>query len=260
MRSEENMSNPRDMAMTPEEKEALRQLMETPGAERTWDFFDDMKTDMPAPEFFMRGEPKRRFRLLKRIGAACACVALILCCSMFLATQMVPAEASAGHSPFQIIIGNIKNKFLTLNRSSEVSKEPAYLETVIEDETLAMKKGKEIFPELLLPSYIPEGFLFDELLLIQNEDGNMAAVFQYKDESENTLLIRETMTNLEDATFFDNSIEGAQKEGDDVLLFKKDDVFDESILEVWKSEKFKLSITGTAVVQEELSKIYHGLQ
>lgn len=259
MRSKENLGTPRDMVMTQEEKEALRRLMETPGSEKEWDFFDGMKTETPPPEFFMRGEPKRRFQHLKRIGAICACVVLLLACSVFLAMEMVPEEVAAAHSPFQIIIANIKNKFLTSNRDM-TDGEPAFLETIFEDEAMAMKKGRKLFPEMLLPSYIPEGFSFDRLRIKQDEEGNIGAVFQYQDENGNLIRIREVLMPLEDVGYFDNSIEGAEKEGDDVLLFKSDSVFDENILEVWKSEQFKLNISGVAVEQEELREIYHGLQ
>lgn len=44
--------------MTPEEKEILRRLMETPGIEKEWDFFEGMSPNVPPPEFFMSGRPK----------------------------------------------------------------------------------------------------------------------------------------------------------------------------------------------------------
>lgn len=44
--------------ISPEEKEILRRLMETPGIEKEWDFFKGMSTNVPPPEFFMRRNPK----------------------------------------------------------------------------------------------------------------------------------------------------------------------------------------------------------
>lgn len=44
--------------ITPEEKELLRRMMETPGAEREMEFFRGMSRNTPPPEFFMRGDPE----------------------------------------------------------------------------------------------------------------------------------------------------------------------------------------------------------
>lgn len=258
-RNKESRGAPRDISMTAEEKEALRQLMETPGIEQEWDFFEGMKTDVPPPEFFMRGKPEPRHKILRRVLAVCACIALFLGSSLYLATLMVPAEVTAGHSPLQIVIANIRNGFLTSRSGDNEDNEPASLDTVIEDEALAMKKGKNLFPEMLMPTYIPEGFSFEKLRISQNEEGDIAAVFRYIDEAGNLLRIREIKIGETQRTSFDNSIAGAEQVGEDILLFKKDEVYDENVLTVWRGEQFNFYITGL-VEQEELRNIYDGLE
>lgn len=52
------MKQQKNTEMTAEEKEMLRRLMETPGIENEWDFFEEMVKGAPPPEFFMRGEPE----------------------------------------------------------------------------------------------------------------------------------------------------------------------------------------------------------
>ena len=258
-RNKESRGAPRDISMTAEEKEALRQLMETPGIEQEWDFFEGMKTDVPPPEFFMRGKPEPRHKILRRVLAVCACIALFLGSSLYLATLMVPAEVTAGHSPLQIVIANIRNSFLTVRSGSNEDNVVVSLDTVIEDEALAMEKGKEVFPELLIPTYIPEGFSFEKLYFKENEDDDVIAVFRYIDSAGNVLSIRETQIKEARGTSFDNSIIDAEQEGEDILLFKQDDVYGENMLTIWRGEKFKYYITGL-VETEELRNIYHGLE
>ena len=63
--------------ITPEEKEMLRRLMETPGIEKDWDFFQDLNMDVPPPEFFMRGK-SRSSKLVWVIVAAAVVGAIML--------------------------------------------------------------------------------------------------------------------------------------------------------------------------------------
>lgn len=74
-------SKDEDVQITPEEREMLRRLMETPGIEREWEFFDKMNKDkpVPPPEYFMRGEPDQRPPWIKYAvcGAAMAVIAIM---------------------------------------------------------------------------------------------------------------------------------------------------------------------------------------
>lgn len=245
--------------ITPEEKEMLRRLMETPGIEKEWDFFEGMSPNIPPPEFFMRGKPEPRFKRTRRVLAVCACIAVFLTCSTILATFMVPDEVSADKTPFEILISNIKNGFVSFKPEIE-GQEPAAIETVIEgNEDEAIKKALRAVPAMLSPTYITEGYDFKNIKILEREDGSSQVTFFYNNKNDNLIRIQQTFTNGETGSAFGNMVEEGLEKNNDVLLFQEDKINQKRILTTWKNSNFFITIHGN-ISKEELGAIYDGLK
>lgn len=246
----------KDAAITADEKEMLRRLMETPGIEHAWDFFEGMNTHVPPPEFFMRGEPERRYGKTKKFLKVSGYVASVLICAVVLATFMVPETADADKTSFQMLVDNIRNGFVEVKPDSEDMELPAYTVT-IDDEADIETTGRDVFPELLVPSYIPEGYSFSVLCIQKDEGDSDLSLYKYVDTSGNVLKIEYNIVSNNAGTVFNNLIEGSSNNGE--LCYQYDDVNNFNILTVWKSDREHVHISGV-VDDDTLKRIYKGLE
>ncbi len=252
-----------DVQITPEEKEMLRRLMETPGIEKDWDFFQDLNMDVPPPEFFMRGRPERHIGL-RRIGRkalkAGGFVACVLICAMIIAPFMVPDTANADKTPFQILAENIRNGFAEIKPQGEDMEDNYYI-TKIENIDDVKTVGRKAFPDLRIPTYICEQYVFRELVItkVDNENKNITATYIFDDTSGNSSLKIDQFATEQDAGAAFNDILSSGEPIIGNLYFHKSEASDNNILTVWYDKKNHVVISGV-VDNVELEKVFEGLQ
>lgn len=250
-----------DVQITPEEKEMLRRLMETPGIEKDWDFFQDLNMDVPPPEFFMRGRPERHIGL-RRIGRkalkAGGFVACVLICAMIIAPFMVPDTANADKTPFQILAENIRNGFLEVRPAGEDMEEIASEMTIYKEDKIEAR-GKKIFPELKIPSYVPEKYSFEYLKIIKDENGYSTATYIYEDQNDDQLKIVQRILSDDVENAFNNYIEAPEGVVGDELKFQYDDISGRNMLTVWPDARTRFIISAT-LEDQELETIYYSLK
>lgn len=247
-----------DEDITPEEKELIRRLMETPGIEKEWDFFKDMSDDIPPPEFFMRGKPDPRFKYLRKFAKAGALVASVLICAMFLSTLMVPETASADRKPFEILVENIKNGFLSIGPGNE-GEEPASLETTFNSEKDVKEYARKLMPELLIPSVMLTNYDFNFLKIKNDEQGVYNASFLYKTSEGSELKIQQRVNSNDiDALVANCVVDGKiMEEGE--FYTQLDPISETCMLSIWNRENGVITISGIES-EDDLKLVFKGLK
>jgi len=250
-----------DVQITPEEKEMLRRLMETPGIEKDWDFFQDLNMDVPPPEFFMRGRPERHIGL-RRIGRkalkAGGFVACVLICAMIIAPFMVPDTANADKTPFQILAENIRNGFAEVKPDGQDMEETTS-EIIISDEAQIDSIGKGFFADLKKPLYISDNYSFDNLLIEKGEAGYYNATYLYKNKNEDMVKIVQRSITEESENVFNFFGNEGEALHENELYFQHDEVSGNNMLTVWPNKKTRFIISGE-LENQELEKIYNNLK
>ena len=250
-----------DVQITPEEKEMLRRLMETPGIEKDWDFFKDMNPDVPPPEFFMRGKPERHFgfrRMGRRLAKVGGFVACVLICAVIIAPFMVPESANADKTPFQILAENIRNGFLEFRPDGEDMEDPN-VNIHIDNEDEVKSIGKEFFPELKQPMYIPDGYSFEYLIINKQQDGYSTASYVYKGKNKEFFKIVQQSMYDEAEDVFSYFAEDGSELSKDELYFQHDDLSENNMLTIWPNGTTRFVLAGT-LNNQELEKIYNNLK
>lgn len=244
----------KEVQITPEEKELLRRLLESPGVEKEWDFFEGMSNNVPPPEYFMREKPDPPYKRVRKVLKACIGVFAFLFCSSVLATFMVPDTAQADKRPFQILYQNVVNGFLRMGPECE-DDEIMPVKTTIEREKDIELVGKKIIPELLVSENIPEGYVFKRLKIEENINNSKLANFVYQNDTGETLKIEEFFELNADGSVFNNYIVDAI----DKFSFQHDGATGSTILTAWYNNQIHVVITGI-LEEEELKAIFTSLE
>lgn len=242
--------------MTPEEKEWLRQLMEDPEKEEQWDFFQDRNKDVPPARYFMVGEPEPSYRMMRRtIKAACFILAVVIC-SGILTTFLAPMPINADKNRLEMLVENIKNGFNEAKKDNE-GVVPGITTSIIDEKDIHTI-GRNVCPELLVPTFIPEGYSFEKLKITKTQQGIWNVKYAYTNTNETQLRIKQVIREEDIDEGFNNlTIDGKALEVGQIY-YQVDNATGENIVTIWKSETENIIVSGFEEYSE-LEAVYKGL-
>lgn len=165
---------------TPEElelKEALNKLYET-----------DTRTPSKPLDLSFMDEPVQKKKIKRRRCFAYIAAAVLLVFASSFATAIFISNdyASAVQDKIQRKVFEMKHGVVVAT-DAEFTEEGETVWEITDFETAV--KAKELIPELPIPEYMPEGYVFSKLVAHIYNDGNYMSICDYTSDDNNTLSI-----------------------------------------------------------------------
>lgn len=151
---------------------------------------DDEKLDRAVLDAWIEEDNRKRAARRKRYMAVAACV-LVLCIGTFgikmiLETEDTVAVAGKGDD----VVNESGNNVVIKNNREDVEENIGGEEIVVKNWEKVLDLQKE-YEDMMIPGYVPEGYEFSELEIMDNENASEYTYKFYKGDSE--LEIRQVM-------------------------------------------------------------------
>ncbi|MEA4986715.1 MAG: DUF4367 domain-containing protein [Anaerovorax sp.] len=251
-------------------KSLLKEIMNDPLIEL--DFFHDLNSiKKPTFQSFMN-EQEKKLRLQKtsvsmhsgcffngikrkkNLRIANFLVVFFLCIAL-LAVLFKPQPSTAGKTELNLPEQEVTNGFI---EDSHVGvEEPQSMEEIIEDEKY-IEAMKEKYEDLVVPTYIPEEYVFDKLSVKKFDDEVLKFIYVYQDNRNDELNITQRKLNDNQGSVFANEVKGFEELEEGKIFYQEDESNNRNLLVIMNEEEDIIWISGN-VAKEKLLKIKNNL-
>lgn len=251
-------------------KSLLKEVMDDPLIEL--DFFRDLNSvKKPTLQSFMDKQEKK-LRLQKTsvsIHSGCffkgikrkknlrvaSFLIIFLLCATLLAVVLKPQPSTAGKTELNLSEQDVTNGFV---EDSHVGvEEPQSMEEIIEDEKY-IEALKEKYEDLIIPTYIPEEYVFEKLSVKKFGDKDLEAVYIYRDNDKDQLSISQRKLNDNQGSVFANEVKGFEELEEGKIFYQEDKSNNRNLLVIMNGEEDIIWISGN-VAKDKLLKIENNL-
>lgn len=209
---------------------------------------DERKPSKPLDTNFMEVSIKRNGVIGLRIAAV---VALVLITSFTTAIFISNDYASA-------IQDSVERQIFEWKYGIEVTTDEEEMEagmTVWEiDDFETALKAQQLVPKLLMPTYVPQTYMFDSLTLERYDDGNFTSTYTYSNQ-DSTLYFNCISMDKEDSAFTNDVIDVIEREDREIVLWE-DPIAERKGFTVFMEDSMvQLAVEENKLDQESLLRI-----
>jgi len=180
---------------------------------------EENKLDLAVLESWVAAaEEKKRLRRKKKYFAAAACFLLLCIGTVGIGSLLTPEdfEVTAGKNDPQV---SEKGENTVIKDNQEDVEKNIGIEEVMVTKWKELENTKKEYPNLLIPEYIPEGYLFKSLSIEKSPLGERYT-YQFKDGERSFKLVQENNKDLKVVKQYDRKI----KNKDKTVIYIMDDL------------------------------------